>query len=337
MSEVHYFPRYSQRENVVTNNTLLLLLRLHQYNRFKFEKFMEKLCGDQEVQLAGSWLHFHQQKGTGKSVVDGFIAQDSVKIAVETKLGGAFDAEQLEKHLGVFGTEQHKLLILLNPSVGEASAQQLGEVRKRAAEGNIQIVHTTFEDIVANVRSCLSPHEEEMQALVSDFESFCSDNDLLPRDKYTLFVPPCGQSIEDNLEFRLYYCLTSRSVRKAEYLGIYKERCVRAVGRIAKVVSCDVDLEGNSVTLLSDRIKAITEGEQKRILAATREAPKHGYDISRGHKFYLCDELHETNFRKTSPGGIWSHRYLDLEKDVGLKIPSSVSELAEQLRNKTWG
>lgn len=43
MSEIHYFPRYSMQENVVTNNSLLLLLRLYQYNRYKFEKFMEAL------------------------------------------------------------------------------------------------------------------------------------------------------------------------------------------------------------------------------------------------------------------------------------------------------
>jgi hypothetical protein len=54
MSEVHYFPRYSQPENVVTNNTLLLLLRLREYSRYKFENFMEKLCGDEDVQLASS-------------------------------------------------------------------------------------------------------------------------------------------------------------------------------------------------------------------------------------------------------------------------------------------
>ena len=37
MSEIHYFPRYSQPENVVTNNTLLLLLRLHQYKKLQYE------------------------------------------------------------------------------------------------------------------------------------------------------------------------------------------------------------------------------------------------------------------------------------------------------------
>jgi hypothetical protein len=114
MGEIHYFPRYSQPENVVTNNTLLLLLRLHEYNRLKFERFLEAICADQEVQLASSWLQFRQQKTTGKSIVDGFIAQESVKIAVETKLTEGFDATQLKNHLALFEAEQNKLLILLD-------------------------------------------------------------------------------------------------------------------------------------------------------------------------------------------------------------------------------
>ena len=96
MTEIHYFPRYSQPENFVTNNTLLLLLRLNQYNRLKFQVFMGKLCEDQELQLSTSWLHFRQQRGTGRSVLDGFISQDSLKIAVETKLTDVFDPVQLE-------------------------------------------------------------------------------------------------------------------------------------------------------------------------------------------------------------------------------------------------
>lgn len=123
MSEVHYFPRYSQPENVVTNNTLLLLLRLREYSRFKFETFMERLCADQDVQLASSWLRFQQQIGTGKGIVDGFIAQDSIKIAVETKVNDAFDQAQLQRHFAAFGTEQHKLLLMLGPSMGDVSSR----------------------------------------------------------------------------------------------------------------------------------------------------------------------------------------------------------------------
>lgn len=336
MSEVHYFPRYSQPENVVTNNTLLLLLRLHEYNRFKFEKFMEAICAEQEVQLAGSWLQFQQQKGTGKSTLDGFISQDSIKIAVETKLTEAFNPVQLEKHLAVFGAEQHKLLILLSPSLGVIPNQQLASVRERAMPRNIQVVHTSFEDIVKKARKCLSTHDEEMLALITDYEAFCSVMNLLPMDEYTLFVPPCGQSFEDNEEFRLYYCPATWSRRNAKYLGIYKEKRVRTIGRIVKVVACNVNLDANTVTVLPDGAETLTTEEEQRVLGASRKAQKRSWDLSVGHKFYLCDPLEEMDFRKTSSGGIMGHRYFDLGEVLQGKIPSSVGELAERLRQHTW-
>lgn len=335
MSEIHYFPRYSQPENVVTNNTLLLLLRLHQYNRFKFEKFMELICADEEVQLATSWLQFRQQKGTGKSIVDGYIAQDSIKIAVETKLSEAFDPAQLENHLAVFGAEQHKLLILLSPTLGEIPKSQLVQVRQGAMSRNIPVVHTSFEDIVDKTRSCLSEHDEEMLALVSDYESFCSDLNLLPRDQYTLFVPPCGQSFGANEEFRLYYCPATWSRRKARYLGVYAQKTVRAIGQITKIVVCEVDIASGSVAA-ADGEMVLTQEEKVRILKATEEARVRDWDISNGHRFYLCDTFQPTDYHKTSRGGIMGHRYFDLEKVLGSKVPEDVSILAAMLRQHEW-
>ncbi len=336
MSEVHYFPRYSHPENVVTNNTLLLLLRLREYSRFKFEKFMESLCGEQDVQLGSSWLRFQQQKGSGRSVVDGFIAQDSVKIAVETKLAESFNLEQLENHLAIFGEEQHKLLIMLSPSLGIISAQQLASIRERGKPKNIQIVHTSFDDIVSKVSECLSPHDEEMAALVDDYEAFCSDLGLLPRDKYTLFVPPCGQSFHDNEELRLYYCPATWNRRNARYLGVYKGRRVRALGRIAKVVACDVDVQAGTVRAVGDETGSLTHDEEQRIIAAATRAQSYGWDLSTGHKFYLCDGMEETAFRKTTAGGIMGHRYFDLESVLGRKLPDNLGELADELRRHTW-
>jgi hypothetical protein len=312
-------------------------LRLHEYNRFKFEQFMEEICADQEVQLASSWLQFQQQKGTGKSVVDGFIAQDSIKIVVETKLAEAFDPVQLENHLGAFREEQHKLLILLSPSLGQISGQQLALVRERAMPRNIQVVHTSFEEIVEKAKKCLSGHDEQMVALVNDYEAFCSDMNLLPRDEYTLFVPPCGQSFEENEEYRLYYCPATWTRRKAKYLGIYKEKRVRAIGRVVKVVACNVNLEANTATILPDEVETVTAEEEQRILGASRKAQERGWDLSVGYKFYLCGALEKTAFRKTTPGGIMGHRYFDLQEVLDVKrLPSSVSELAERLRQHTW-
>ncbi|MCJ9728979.1 hypothetical protein [Bradyrhizobium sp. PRIMUS42] len=336
MSELHYFPRYSQPENVVTNNTLLLLLRFREYNRFKFEKLMEAICSDQEIQLASSWLQFRQQMGTGKSVVDGFIAQDSVKIAVETKLAETFDAVQLTNHLAVFGAEQHKLLILLSPSLGAHSSQQLASIREHAAPRNIQVVHTSFEEIVEKARNCLSTHEEEMVALVNDYEAFCSYMDLLPRDKYTIFVPPCGQSFDENTAFRLYYCPVTWTRRNAKYLGIYKDKCVRAIGGIAKVVACNVDIHAGTVTVQPGEPETVTAEEQARIIGASRAALERDWDLNSNHKFFLCDTMVDTVFRKTSPGGIMGHRYFDLQEVLGHTPPSNINELAERLKQHSW-
>jgi hypothetical protein len=335
MADIHYFPRYSQPENVVTNNSLLFLLRLHQYNRFKFEKFLDVICQEQEVQLASSWLQFRQQKSSGKSVVDGFIAQDSVKIAVETKMTEAFSPTQLKNHLTIFGAEQHKLLILLSPSLRNSSKSQLALVRKGALARNIQVVHTSFEDLIKQSRACLSDHDEDMLALVDDYESFCSDMKLLPTDEQTLFVPPCRLSFEANERFRLYYCPATRGGRNAKYIGIYAHKTIRAIGEIAKVVECAVNTNKGTVKL-SEGQEALTPDEQKRILQATEEARVRDWDLSVGHKFYLSDKLYETQFRKTSHGGIWGRIYLNLEEVLGGKVPTDTRALAESLKSRTW-
>ncbi len=337
MSEIHYFPRYKQQENVVTNNTLLLLLRLYEYNRFKFEKFMEALCAkaEEEIQLASPSMQFRQQIRTGKSVVDGFLAQDSMKIAIETKRADKFDLTQLKNHLRVFRREEHKLLVLLSPSPAQTRKKEVDAIRAEATSRGIQILHTSFENIVQEARNCLSEHDEEMRGLVDDYESFCSDEDLLPKDKYTLFVPPCPQSFKENVEFELYYCPATWSRRQARYLGIYAGTKVLAVGRIANIVACDVDLSGKRLTV-HEATRDPTEEEKQRILGVTRKAQEHDWDVSVDRKFYLCDEMAETDFRKTSPGGIMGHRYFDLRGVLDGEIPTDIGELATQLRQRTW-
>ena len=336
MSEIHYFPRYSTKENAVTNNTLLLLLRLYQYNRYKFEKFMEALGAEEEFQLPGFGLQFTQQIATGKSVLDGYLSQESIKIAVETKLGDTFSLQQLKNHLAVFKGEQHKFLILLNKSADTRSRVQLSSLHKVAKRTGILVLHTTFAGMVKAAEGCLSPHDEEMIALVKDYELFCSGNDLLPTDEYTIFVPPCGDSVEDNIQFRLYYCPTARHFRKAKYLGVYADKSIRAIGTISKIVACDVDLKARRVKECKDQEK-LTANEKQRIFGASVGAQKYGWNLSRDRKFFLCDEMVRTDLPKKSKWGIQGHRYIDLKEILGhQKIPGSLDELARLLENYKW-
>lgn len=335
MSDIHYFPRYSQRENFVTNNTLLLLYRLHQYNSLKFDRFMKALSAAEEIEPPSPGLYFRQQIGTGKSVVDGFIAQGSIKIAVETKLGNTFDVAQLRNHLALLRDAEYKLLILLSPSADESSDPALAQIKQQAKDAGIQTLSASFEELICHARACLSEHDEEMRALVDDYEGFCSDMNLLPTDRYSLFVPPCSVSFKENVEFALYYCPVTWTRRNAAYLGVYADKAVRKIGRISKVVACEVDPDSDTVRS-SETTARLTRDEERRILGATRAALKHSWDLRTGTKFFLCDELVDTDFRKESPGGIRGHLYFDLRDLLHGKVPEDINELAALLCQQTW-
>lgn len=66
MSKVHYYRRYSQPENVATNNTLLLLSRLYAHDSY----YLEASCGGdrgdaegQDVRLLIKDLRHGQELG----------------------------------------------------------------------------------------------------------------------------------------------------------------------------------------------------------------------------------------------------------------------------------
>jgi hypothetical protein len=103
MGQIHYFQRYSQKENVVTNNTLLLFSRLYAYNPFRFDNFLnEALQGKSSVDVG---ISFQQQtKSPEKSIPDGLLSQQSFKVVIETKLYSNYHLDQLRGHLGVFGS-----------------------------------------------------------------------------------------------------------------------------------------------------------------------------------------------------------------------------------------
>jgi hypothetical protein len=176
-----------------------------------------------------------------------------------------------------------------------------------------------------------------MISLVEDFEAFCSESKLLPTDQVTMFVPPCGRSIADNIQFKLYYCPASWSRRKAKYIGLYSDKRVKAIGVIKKIASCNVNLEKKLVETLNVDGAPLTKEEEERILGAAQSAlESNGWNLSTDTKFFLCDEIQETDFKKTSSGGIMGHRYFNLKELFQSMPPQTLEELAHELRKKEW-
>ena len=198
------------------------------------------------------------------------------------------------------------------------------------ADFKVPILRTTFQQILTAAKNCLSEHDEEMIAVIDDFEQFCSEEKLLPRDRFTMLTTSCPESFESNLKHRLYYCPDSRRiVRKAAFLGIYRDKSVQAIGRIKKVVTCrQIDLDRGEVE--SDL--TVTGEEKKRILGATRE---WGSPLD-NHKFYLCNEMVKTDYKKSSRGAVRSYCYVDLGVSLDVQDLPGINEISQRLRCKVW-
>lgn len=130
MADVHYFPRYTQRENFVTNNTLLLFQRLYDYNLRKFGRFLMELDENLESYSGRLGVHITQQTRTGNSVPDGFIIQHPLKIIVETKMSEGFSESQLRRHLETNSNQELSdlVLMLLSPQ-GEPDEKMVASLR----------------------------------------------------------------------------------------------------------------------------------------------------------------------------------------------------------------
>ena len=143
MTQVTYFPRYAQKENHVTNNTLLLLRHLYEFNRLKFAKFLEGLGDDASDIAERLGLQFNQQQPTISSVADGFVTQESIKVVIESKLdGNAFNRDQLLRHLSAFDQScgsGGQLLVLLSPNDPD-------DVDTAGFE--VPVLRTTFQQIL---------------------------------------------------------------------------------------------------------------------------------------------------------------------------------------------
>jgi hypothetical protein len=237
----------------------------------------------------------------------------------------------LTRHLSGFTQQEGGFMILLSPELARTDGSSWNKISKSATDKNVALVPVTFESIVAAARKCLSDYDEEMHGLVTDYEEFCSDEDLLPKDKWTLFVPPCGKSHSINVSDSLYFCPASWSRRKAKFLGIYYGKAVRYIGNITKVVECEII----NKKVVSET-GTLTKDERERIVHASETAIRdRGWDLTTGYQFFLCDSLAETKFQKTDPGGIMGHRYFDLRDYISDPQPTNLVEIAEKLR-RDW-
>lgn len=333
MQDIHYFQRYSQPENVVTNNTLLLLSRLYHHSSQKFSLLLSSLFEDCDIE---SGIKFHQQRKSLNSVPDGEISQQSFKILIETKLGDNFSIDQLINHCKSFSFEETKILLSLSP----VDIKNKNEIVKKIHafikmnKINIYYQHVKFSELIDNIRKVLDHSDYIFEEILNDYTAYAFESGLIDDSQFWMRAVTCGQSFEDNFKYDLYYDPSDRGFSAHGYIGVYYQKAVRGIGRLVNVVQADyIDRK-----LVINRTNSpVTDNQKERIINAMKDAAENReWNIYKGHQFFLVDKFERTNFLKKTKYPIQRTKYFDLCEVLNLDKLPETTQIAELLNDCEW-
>jgi hypothetical protein len=224
------------------------------------------------------------------------------------------------------------LLILTAGSVSEDLQERVAEAVKDHNTGvrtPVLDAWVTFQSMIGALRGLLGDRHDEMADLLDDFEEYCGLAGLLPRSDVRMRAVPCGKSFKENMEFGVYYERPGRSATPYQYLGIYKNKAIRGIGRVVNRV--EAEIKDDRIEVVSSEVTMNTDQEQRIRGAVEAASSARGWDLRKGHEFVVVDRACPTNFRKTTVGGMRGTRYFDLGELLGTDSMPPTEEIAEKL------
>lgn len=335
--QIHYFQRYHKKEDVATANTMLLLSRLYSYSSDKFFRFLKL---EYFPDLFNPEIIFTLQEKSEDSIPDATITQESFKIVVETKMSDWFYEDQLLRHLNSFSDEKYKVMLTLAPELMEEGKKADFEEKLKAYnEKQIHpVIHinTTFEAMSNAISDILDDRDYEMQDVLNDYLNYCYTDGLISVSdswKY-LRMQLAGTTFDFNVSAGVYYDDVTRGFRAHDFLGLYRDKSVRALG---KVVACITAVETENGVKYNTEFGDLTDERKETIAKAMSDGDSHGYDLRRNeHRYFFVNKFYEMDFKKVTPRAPMGTRIFDLTKVLGTEDIPETEELARRLTEETW-
>ena len=342
MGDIHYFPRYSQKENMVTNNTLLLFNRLYQHHTYRFKQFINLILEDSDLEL-DTTVKFSQQVKGISSVPDAIIEQESFKIVIETKLYSQQNLPQLLGHLNSFSNEDKQILLLINTnSISQIYRQQIEKeinLYNQSHKTSIQFAFTTFKEICKKFKEVLNPYEVEMIDLINDFEAFCYDANLLPHHESLMRSLLTSKTLERNFKYNLYYAPRTRNYRLHKYIGLYGAKAIRGIGEISCIIDADFNHDTQELDIINTLQGHLSPQQKQDIIDVIKEVLEiEGKNLgAEDQRFFLVKQFIPCEFKKITKGAPLGTRYFDLTQFIeNFTDEMPIEEIAQQLNQATW-
>lgn len=334
--KIHYFQRYHEKENVATANTMLLLSRLYSYSSEKFFRLLktEFFSDSFEPEIV-----FNLQEKSVDSIPDATITQESFKIVVETKMSDWFYSDQLVRHLKSFSDEKYKVMItlapvLMNPDKKKDFEEQLKEYNSTQTYP-VMHINTTFEELANAIQEVIDDRDYEMQEVLDDYLNYCyKDKLIIVSDSWKrMRVQLAGTTFNFNVSENLYYDNIDRGFSAHDYLGLYKEKSVRAIGKIVAIITAVTTEDGIK---FKAELGKLTEDRKQKIRKAIEDGKNYGY-VMTVERYFFVDKFYETDFKKITPRAPMGTRVFDLSEILETEDLPEIEAIAEILKSKTWG
>ena len=335
--KIHYFQRYHEKENVATANTMLLLSRLYSYSSDKFFRFLKSEFFSDSFNPE---IIFTLQEKSVDSIPDATITQESFKIVVETKMSDWFYEDQLLRHLNSFSDEKYKVMITLAPELMEESKKTAFEEKLKQYNENQRypVIHinTTFETMANAIGETLDDRDYDMQDVLADYLNYCYTDGLIPVSdawKY-MRMQLAGATFDFNISTNVYYDKAERGFRAHDTLALYKNKSVRAIG---KVIARITAIETEDGIKYNAEYGALTDERKEVITKAMTDGDSHGYDLRTiEHRYFFVEKFYETDFKKVTPRAPMGTRIFDLTQVLETDNIPDTEELAQRLMNENW-
>ncbi|HBF86754.1 MAG TPA: hypothetical protein DDW54_03650 [Clostridiales bacterium] len=336
MSQFIYFQKYHGKENVHSSNVLYMLQRIYYYNPRKFYNFLKELL---DSECPESWLlQFKPQEKYSKGVTDFSIIQKSFKIVVEAKeKNNHFDSSQIERHMDALKSDfiENKIFLALAPF--ESGQDIFADLKQKHKE--ITFLALTYKQLYEKLLSVIDEGRDfELKDMVDEFYEYCNVEDLIDETDNTIMVRLAGDTMDFNIqeENRIYYDKAVGRFSGFRYIGLYKNKSVKYVGKVIMIVEASRSNQKIQCELKYPENGKIDEKILKRIENAMRNQDSLYDNTNIPHYYYLVDQFCPVeNFTKKSNRALYGKKKFFL-KDLGLSPNAKVEEIAEKMKNKHW-
>ena len=144
-----------------------------------------------------------------------------------------------------------------------------------------------------------------------------------------------GKTFDGNVRSGVYFNRAASASRPHDYIGLYRNKTVAAIGKICARITAEQDADGQFLYTVEQG--ELTEKRERTIRQIMEEEKQRGNDLfSIKHRYFFVEKFYETDFPKRTLRAPMGPRIFDLTQVLNTDHLPDTAEIARRLREKSW-